>query len=115
MRPRFLLALLSSVLVWSSAVAEPPDQIARHAPSAEKTPAVDRYGDRLPAGAFARLGTVRFRVPGSIAGASWSLDGKALLVMTTAQKIHVLPAATGKTIEVFGFPARMEVSNVAIT
>src|SRR5262249_18457448 len=64
-------------------------------------PRVDRYGDRLPDGAIARLGTLRFR-PGG-----WCYphpDGKKLLTSDGA-RLHVWDLASGRllrSIEVGG-------------
>src|SRR5262245_22392126 len=45
------------------------------------TPRKDRQGDKLPQGAIARLGTVRFHNPQPINTIAFAPDGKELLVL----------------------------------
>jgi WD40 repeat protein len=56
----------------------------------------DWYGDPLPAGAVARLGTVRFRH--AAACATYSPDGKLLAVGGSDNEIWLFEAATGKPV-----------------
>jgi RNA polymerase sigma factor (sigma-70 family) len=58
-------------------------------------PALDHYGDPLPPGAIARLGTVRFRTDSDTWALTFSRDGK-MLVGNTGGRLVVWDAATGK-------------------
>jgi len=60
-----------------------------------RAPALDHYGDPLPPGAIARLGTVRFRTDGDTWALTFSGDGKMLLG-NTGGRLVVWDAATGK-------------------
>jgi WD40 repeat protein len=67
-------------------------------PGPEKRPEkTDRYGDPLPPGAVARLGTIRFRHPAEIWALALSPDGK---IIATAggwsTRIYLWETATGK-------------------
>jgi WD40 repeat protein len=69
------------------------------APSAEPVkgqPAVDSIGDPLPAGASARLGTLRFRLPST--SIAYSPDGKVLASGGADNRIVLFDSATGKKI-----------------
>jgi WD40 repeat protein len=66
-------------------------------PATQKEPAkVDCFGDPLPPGVVARLGTVRFRHGGYWQDAVVSPDGKTLAVMTNWQTLYLWNAADGK-------------------
>jgi WD40 repeat protein len=57
----------------------------------------DRYGDPLPDGAIARLGTVRWRQPGGVSCVAFSLDEKTLAAGDYASgDILLWEVATGK-------------------
>ncbi len=57
-------------------------------------PRTDRYGDPLPDGAVARLGTVRLRQAGAVSTVAFSPDGK-LLVSSGPGVVYVWDAKTG--------------------
>jgi WD40 repeat protein len=73
--------------------ASPPDAVQGR-PSA-----TDRYGDRLPGHAAARLGTVRFRVAGQATSLRFSPSGTYLISSTAPGNLfQVWEAATGKPV-----------------
>jgi RNA polymerase sigma factor (sigma-70 family) len=57
----------------------------------------DRFGDPLPAGAVARLGTTRLRHGGLTPAVQFTPDGKSLITMG-ADGLRVWDAATGKSL-----------------
>src|SRR5689334_6370209 len=65
------------------------------ASAAEKKPRTDLYGDPLPPGALARLGTIRLRH--RAATIAYSADGKTLLSFSRGDKtIRQWDPATGR-------------------
>src|SRR4051812_24303497 len=92
--------LLLAACLWfavSAASSEPPPVKDPVKP----LPATDRQGDPLPAGARARLGTVRFRYPGPVSGIRFSRDGKILAAVGATPIICFWDAATGKELPRF--------------
>lgn len=60
---------------------------------------VDLYGDVLPDGAIARLGTVRFRQPGNVHGIAFSEDGNLIAAASDGPNTVVLwDRATGRKV-----------------
>jgi hypothetical protein len=90
-------ALSLAWIVLAAAPAAAADQAQQ--------PLTDLYGDPLPAGARARLGTVRYRH--ACTAAAYSPDGKLLATGGTDNQIHLFDAATGKEVRVLaGHQAR---------
>src|SRR6516225_5352884 len=75
---RALPLVTGRLLAWTvAALGEQPGLKAQKV-QGDKSPArADRYGDLLPAGALARLGTIRFQHAG-VCQLTFSADGKAL-------------------------------------
>jgi WD40 repeat protein len=84
--------------------------------AAEKpTPRKDCYGDPLPPGAVARLGTVRLRHSDSVSSVFFSRDGRALITCgefdavttpTATAAVCVWDAATGRLLRRFAEPRK---------
>ncbi|HKI38872.1 MAG TPA: M56 family metallopeptidase, partial [Mycobacterium sp.] len=87
-----LIALAACQLVRPELVARP----TRAAQPASVT--TDLHGDPLPAGALARLGTVRFRPGQSIERLAFAPDGKTLACWDGSGTLSLFEAATGKLI-----------------
>jgi WD40 repeat protein len=77
-------------------VSQPAD--TDRAPAPPTGQAVDLYGDPLPQGAIARLGTVRFRHPGWYKRMAFLPDGETFLVGTGDNTLRAWNAVTGKLV-----------------
>jgi WD40 repeat protein len=97
-----VLGLGLANLVSERAGAEPAPAGGNQAPVAGK----DAYGDPLPQGALARLGTIRFRHPNGLCALAISPDGKTLAVAKyDSGPVRLWEFATGK--EITQLPARV--------
>jgi WD40 repeat protein len=67
---------------------------------------VDAYGDPLPRGVLARMGSVRLDCETDIQAASFDNEGKTLTVLTAAkqEQLWVVDVSTGKTISRTSLP-----------
>jgi RNA polymerase sigma factor (sigma-70 family) len=63
-------------------------------PNQKANPRIDVHGDPVPAGALARLGTLRLRAANS--HMAISLDGKDIITVGSAMTVRVWDAATGQ-------------------
>ncbi len=95
-----LAALLGGLVLGAGAftrqrpAAAPP--AAPPSGTAERPGRLDRYGDPLPPGALARLGTVRFRHANWAMSVVWSPDGTALASAGWDRTIRLWEPATGR-------------------
>jgi WD40 repeat protein len=67
------------------------------APGKQRAQLIDRYGDPLPPGAIARLGTVRLRHQGITEALAFSPDGK-LLAARSADSVILFDPASGQEV-----------------
>jgi WD40 repeat protein len=74
--------------------------------AADEPPRIDRYGDPLPSGAVARLGTTRLRPEGGVNNVSFSPDGRVLASASypTATALFLWDRQTGRLLRQLGDP-----------
>jgi len=83
-----VVALVAAVAVGMASASDGKKSEAR----------TDIYGDPLPEGAHARLGTLRFSETGRYACVVLAPDGQTVATATHAGSVRLLNAATGKLI-----------------
>jgi WD40 repeat protein len=92
-----ILWVISGLLSLSG--REPPSSALKSPHRQSPARRTDLYGDPLPAGAIARLGTVRFRNGHHLGSVAWSPDGKKLASCgIITGPISSWDAATGREI-----------------
>src|SRR4051794_24667061 len=102
---RRCLALLLGASVLSVALLGVAVLGAGQAQEGTKSVATDRNGDSLPAGALARLGSLRWRHEEPILFVAFVQDGKAVLTGGQDQVFRLWNRATGTEIRHFAIQA----------
>jgi WD40 repeat protein len=104
-----LLGTGAGVLVAHAPADQPPDRLDAPTPAVKEarapTSLVDRFGDDLPQGARARMGTVQFRHADPVANALFTPQGRLVTSVFASGAILVWDAATGRKLREIGDPA----------
>lgn len=93
---RFAAGLVLCCLLVES--CRPARGEAPATPKATPAPRTDRYGDPLPEGAIARLGTIRFRSGAQVFSVAYSPDGRLLATSGYDGTVCVWRTADGKEV-----------------
>jgi WD40 repeat protein len=98
-RVGMLLALGLMTALNPLGTSETPCQEVRNVPKAPNQPRLDLFGDPLPRGALARIGTVKFRHNEfNIAAMAFSPNGKLIASGTRGEGIYLWDVASGKEV-----------------
>jgi RNA polymerase sigma factor (sigma-70 family) len=100
-----VLAVLGAgtgLLVQQTLPAEEPPAARAKLPAEAPRARADFHGDPLPAGAMARLGTVRWRHGGLVAALAFADGGKEVVTAGPDGCVRVWDAATGKQLRRLG-------------
>jgi WD40 repeat protein len=90
---------MSRLLLAAGLVLTVPCSSRLDAEEKEERPRTDVYGDPLPEGVVARLGSVRFRHPGAVREVAFSPDGKRIAASSDGQNMVVIwDRATGRKL-----------------
>src|SRR5258707_11518495 len=100
-----LLFLPLPFMLASVTMRDPAPRGSQGSPTATGLLRGDQYGDPLPEGAVAPLGTLRWRHTGRILCLSVSPDGKTLASAGKDQTLRLWDAATGKQLHRIDNPA----------
>lgn len=100
MSPRYLMLLGVVALGCAREEVSYPSPVRPEAAAAP--PPTDLYGDSLPPGTLARLGTVRLRHNSAICSLAYSPDGKTIASGCHDGLVHLWDVKSGKEIARFG-------------
>ena len=103
MKPSLVMLLVLAVGTGIGPFTQPEARSGDKSPTTltcptDKSSRLDSHGDPLPAGAIARLGTVRLRHGHIISGVVFSGDGKSIIASDYDSGVHVWDAADGKEV-----------------
>jgi RNA polymerase sigma factor (sigma-70 family) len=85
-------------------------------PAAEGPLLTDRFGDPLPRGALARLGSMRLRsASGGQQSVAFTRDGRGVITGSRGNPTRLWDLATGKLVRQFGDNCRLESNAVALS
>jgi WD40 repeat protein len=88
----------SVLLLLTVSCLEPPPGVSGSDSPPKQAPRVDAFGDPLPEGAIARIGTVRLRQPSEVCSVVYSPDGKMLATGGRYDGVRLWDATTGKLL-----------------
>lgn len=98
----FRLTGLLTLVTLPALLVYPVEQPKGEQPITKRLAGTDVYGDPLPPGAVARLGTTRLRLGGYVYGLAFSRDGKMIASGSIDNTVRLWDAATGREIRTFG-------------
>jgi RNA polymerase sigma factor (sigma-70 family) len=107
------VALAAAGMVTSPDAAPPPGAEASKSPQESAAARTDRFGDRLPPGAVARLGTVRFRTGGLLYSCALAPDGKTVATGSADHTVRLFDAATGEPLRRLGGVGQFHITCLA--
>jgi WD40 repeat protein len=92
-----------------------PDAQPPGSPGDEARARTDRYGDALPQGTVARLGTVRFRLGGWGEGVLFTLDGQRLVSRDGGGGLRLWEVSTGRPLGQLSLPGDQRAGPTALS
>jgi WD40 repeat protein len=88
--------------------------VAAEGAPGESAQQTDLYGDPLPVGAVARIGSLRFRTRGAVEALAFSPDGKLIASAGNGDALRVWDASTGQLYRSLPGPRAINFAQVAV-